>query len=71
MQLSKPFILFRHILSQFGCDELETLREEFNNKEAGVISTGHTYFTISNSEMVDSTKIIVDRLNILIIKSEI
>jgi|GEM_PF-868580 hypothetical protein len=36
MKLSKKFRLFRYILRQFGYEEFEVLREEFNNKEQGV-----------------------------------
>jgi hypothetical protein len=36
MELSKKFRLFRYILRQFGYEEFEVLREEFNNKEQGV-----------------------------------
>jgi len=44
MELSKQLILFRYILRQFGYEEFEVLREEFNNKEQGVSATGYTYF---------------------------
>ncbi len=44
MQLSKHLILFRYILSQFGCETFEELREVFNNMETGTSSTGYTYF---------------------------
>jgi len=44
MQLTKHLILFRYILNQFGYDEFESLRDEFNNKQTGYDSTGRSYF---------------------------
>ena len=44
MQRSKHLILFRYILSQFGYETFEELRDTFNNMETGTSSTGYTYF---------------------------
>jgi hypothetical protein len=44
MQLNRQLILFRHILKQFGYDDFESLREDFNTKETGTNATGRTYF---------------------------
>lgn len=44
MQLNKQLILFRYILRQFGYENFENLRDEFNNKETGANATGHTFF---------------------------
>lgn len=61
MELSKQLILFRYILSQFGYEEIETLRDEFNNKDIGVSSTGFTFFAshlMGNSEKsIDDSEI--------------
>lgn len=59
MELSKQLILFRYILKQFGYEEFEVLREEFNNKEQGVSATGYTYF--ASFLMSNSDKLIDDR----------
>jgi tetratricopeptide (TPR) repeat protein len=59
MELSKQLILFRYILKQFGYEEFEVLREEFNNKEQGVSATGYTYF--ASLLMSNSDKLIDDR----------
>ena len=59
MELSKQLILFRYILRQFGYQEFEVLREEFNNKEHGVSTTGYTYF--ASFLMSNSDKLIDDR----------
>lgn len=44
MQLNKQLILFRYILRQFGYDTFDSLREEFNTRETGTNSSGHTFF---------------------------
>lgn len=44
MQLNKQLILFRYILHQFGYDTFDSLREEFNTRETGTNSSGHTFF---------------------------
>jgi len=44
MHLNKQLILFRYILSQFGYDSFDILREEFNTRETGTNSSGHTFF---------------------------
>ena len=44
MQFSKQLILFRYILNQFGYDNFDLLRDEFNTKETGTNATGRTYF---------------------------
>jgi len=44
MQLGKKLILFRYILKQFGYDDFETLREEFNTRLTGSNATGRSYF---------------------------
>jgi hypothetical protein len=60
MELSKQLILFRYILRQFGYEEFEVLREEFNNREQGVSATGYTYF--AGMLMSNSGKLIDDRI---------
>lgn len=60
MQLSKQLILFRYILSQFGYDEFETLREEFNGKQSGTSATGTTYF--ASALLANSNKQVADRV---------
>lgn len=47
MSLSKNLVLFQYILSQFGYDDFERLRDEFNSKQAGYDSTGRSYFANS------------------------
>jgi len=59
MELSKQLILFRYILRQFGYEEFEALREEFNNREPGVSTTGYTYF--ASLLMSNSDKLLDDR----------
>ena len=44
MQLNKHLVLFRFILKQFGYDDFESLRDEFNNKQTGYDATGRSYF---------------------------
>jgi hypothetical protein len=44
MQLDKQLVLFRYVLKQFGYETFEDLRDEFNNKDGGVSSTGYTFF---------------------------
>ncbi|WKZ69728.1 MAG: DEAD/DEAH box helicase family protein [Melioribacteraceae bacterium] len=44
MQLTKHLVLFRYILKQFGYDDFETLREEFNNIQTGYDSAGRSSF---------------------------
>lgn len=44
MQLNKQLVLFRYILRQFGYEAFTDLRDEFNNQEGGVSSTGYTFF---------------------------
>ena len=47
MQLSKHLILFQYILQQFGYDDFERLRDEFNNKQTGYDTTGRSFFANS------------------------
>ncbi len=44
MQLGKQLVLFRYILKQFGYDDFEPLREEFNTRPPGSNTTGRSYF---------------------------
>ena len=60
MQLSKQLILFRYILKQFGYEAFEDLRDEFNNTDGGVSSTGYTFF--AGALMAKSDKLVEDRL---------
>ena len=60
MQLSKQLILFRYILKQFGYEAFEDLRDEFNNTDCGVSSTGYTFF--AGALMAKSDKLVEDRL---------
>jgi len=60
MQLSKPIILFRYILKQFGYNTFEDLSDEFNNKEASVSSAGTLFF--ASAFMANSIKLVNDRL---------
>jgi hypothetical protein len=60
MQLSKQLVLFRYILKQFGYEEFEDLRDEFNNKDSGTSSTGYTFF--ASALMANSDKLVDDRL---------
>ena len=59
MQLNKQLILFRYILKQFGYEEFESLREEFNNKQTGTSSSGHTFF--AGALLGNANKLIEDR----------
>jgi hypothetical protein len=59
MQLEKQLVLFRYILRQLGYEAFEDLRDEFNNKESGVSSTGFTFF--ASALMANSDKLIEDR----------
>lgn len=58
MQLDKQLVLFRYILKQFGYETFEDLRDDFNNKEGGVSSTGYTFF--ASILMTNSGKLIED-----------
>ncbi len=60
MQLGKQLVLFRYILRQLGYEAFEDLRDEFNNKESGVSSTGYTIF--ASALMANSDKHIEDSL---------
>ncbi|MDA3898552.1 MAG: DEAD/DEAH box helicase family protein [Desulfobacteraceae bacterium] len=44
MQLGKQLILFRYILKQFGYEDFDTLRQEFNTRSTGSNATGRSYF---------------------------
>jgi hypothetical protein len=58
MQLDKQLVLFRYILRQFGYETFEDLRDEFNNKDGGVSSTGYTFF--ASALMTNTGKLIDD-----------
>lgn len=61
MHLNKQLILFRYILSQFGYDSFDILREEFNTRETGTNSSGHTFFAsilLNRSEKLIENQII-------------
>jgi len=60
MQLEKQLVLFRYILRQLGYEAFEELRDEFNNKDSGVSSTGFTFF--ASALMANSDKRIEDLL---------
>ena len=44
MQLGKQLVLFRYILKQFGYEDFESLREEFNTRFSGSNATGRSFF---------------------------
>jgi len=44
MQLQKRLVLFNYILDQLGYSDFETVRNEFNGKQTGGVSSGLSYF---------------------------
>lgn len=61
MQLEKHLVLFRYILRQLGYEAFEDLRDDFNNKEPGVSSTGYTFFAstlMANSDLRIEVRVI-------------
>lgn len=44
MQLQKRLVLFHYILDQIGYEDFETVRNEFNAKQTGGVSSGLSFF---------------------------